>query len=64
MSIISPLLVIIGDAERPRIRRGAAHVAATVPGSRLHVVENTGHNAYFKPQDLLVAAIRNNVEGA
>jgi len=58
-SITSPLLVFIGDAERPRIRRGAEHVAATVHGSRLLVVEDAGHNAYFQRQDLLVAAIRN-----
>ena len=58
-SITSPLLVFIGDAERPRIRRAAEHVAATVRGSRLLVVENAGHNAYFQRQDLLVAAIRN-----
>lgn len=44
-------------------RRGAEHVAATVPGCRLLVVENAGHNAYFQRQDLLVAAIRDAVSG-
>jgi pimeloyl-ACP methyl ester carboxylesterase len=60
-SIASPLLVRIGDQERPRIRRGAEHVAATVPGARLLVVEDAGHNAYFQRQDLLVDAIRSTV---
>lgn len=63
-SVTSPLLVFIGDSERPRIRRGAEHVAATVRGSRLLVVENAGHNAYFQRQDLLVAAIRTTVATA
>lgn len=58
-SVASPLLVMIGDQERPRIRRGAEHVAATVPGARLLVVEDAGHNAYFQRQDILVEAIRN-----
>jgi pimeloyl-ACP methyl ester carboxylesterase len=58
-SITSPLLVLIGDQERPRIRRGAEHVAATVPGANLLVVEDAGHNAYFQRQDILVEAVRN-----
>jgi pimeloyl-ACP methyl ester carboxylesterase len=58
-SITSPLVVMIGDEERPRIRRGAEHVAASVPGARLLVVEEAGHNAYFQRQDILVNAIRN-----
>ena len=53
-----PLVVLIGDGERPRIRRGAEHVAATVPGARLLVVGDAGHNAYFQRQDILVEAIR------
>jgi len=57
-SVESAVVVFIGDAERPRIRRGAEHVAATVPGCRLVVVDDAGHNAYFQRQDLLVAAIR------
>jgi pimeloyl-ACP methyl ester carboxylesterase len=60
-SITSPLVVLIGDGERPRIRRGAEHVAATVPGARLLVVEDAGHNAYFQRQDILVDAIRRTV---
>ncbi|MCQ6272402.1 alpha/beta hydrolase [Pseudarthrobacter sp. R1] len=58
-SISCPLVVMIGDEERPRIRRGAEHVAATVPGARLLVVEEAGHNAYFQRQDILVETIRN-----
>lgn len=58
-SVTSPLVVMIGDEERPRIRRGAEHVAATVPGAHLLVVEDAGHNAYFQRQDILVDAIRN-----
>ena len=57
-SVTSPLVVLIGDGERPRIRRGAEHVAATVPGARLLVVADAGHNAYFQRQDILVEAIR------
>ncbi|WP_307097916.1 alpha/beta fold hydrolase [Arthrobacter sp. V1I9] len=60
-SVTSPLTVLIGDQERPRIRRGAEHVAATVPGAHLLVVEDAGHNAYFQRQDILVEAIRNTV---
>jgi pimeloyl-ACP methyl ester carboxylesterase len=63
-SITSPLLVLIGDQERPRIRRGAEHVAATVPGASLLVVEDAGHNAYFQRQDILVEAIRNTAASA
>jgi hypothetical protein len=37
--------VLIGDQERPRIRRGAEHVAATVRGANLLVVEDAGPNA-------------------
>ncbi|MDF2052015.1 alpha/beta hydrolase [Arthrobacter sp. Cr_A7] len=57
-SISSPLALLIGDEERPRIRRGAEHVAATVPGARLVVVQDAGHNAYFQRQDILVETIR------
>lgn len=57
-SIASPLLLLVGDHERPRIRRGADHVAATVPGAKLLVVQDAGHNAYFQRQDILVDAIR------
>jgi pimeloyl-ACP methyl ester carboxylesterase len=57
-SISSPLALLIGDEERPRIRRGAEHVAATVPGANLLVVEDAGHNAYFQRQDILVETIR------
>ena len=60
-SVTSPLVVLIGDQERPRIRRGAEHAAATVPGARLRVVEGAGHNAYFQRQDILVEAIRSTV---
>ncbi|WP_461188744.1 alpha/beta fold hydrolase [Arthrobacter sp. Z4-13] len=60
-SVKSPLTLLIGDEERPRIRRGAEHVAATVPGARLLVVEDAGHNAYFQRQDILVEAVRNTV---
>lgn len=60
-SVTSPLTVLIGDEERPRIRRGAEHVAATVHGAHLLVVEDAGHNAYFQRQDILVEAIRNTV---
>lgn len=49
---------MIGEQERPRIRRGAEHVAATVLGAGLLVVEDAGHNAYFQRQDILVEAIR------
>jgi pimeloyl-ACP methyl ester carboxylesterase len=58
-AIATPLVVLIGDQERPRIRRGAEHVAATLPGARLLVVEDAGHNAYYQRQDILVDAIRN-----
>ncbi|WP_163161276.1 alpha/beta hydrolase [Arthrobacter sp. Alg241-R88] len=58
-SITSPLVVMIGDEERPRIRCGAEHVVASVPGARLLVVEEAGHNAYFQRQDILVDTIRN-----
>jgi pimeloyl-ACP methyl ester carboxylesterase len=54
---------LIGDEERPRIRRGAEHVAATVPWARLLVVEDAGHNAYFQRQDILVEAVRSTVAG-
>ena len=57
-SISSPLALLIGDEERPRIRRGAEHVAATVPNARLVVVQDAGHNAYFQRQDILVETIR------
>jgi pimeloyl-ACP methyl ester carboxylesterase len=60
-SISSPLVLLIGDEERPRIRRGAEHVAATVPGARLVVVQDAGHNAYFQRQDILVETIRSTV---
>lgn len=63
-SITSPLVLMIGDGERPRIRRGAEHVAGTVPGARLLVVEDAGHNAYFQRQDILVGAIRNTAGAA
>jgi pimeloyl-ACP methyl ester carboxylesterase len=62
-SITSPLALLIGNEERPRIRRGAEHVAATVPGARLVVVQDAGHNAYFQRQDILVETIRSTVAG-
>lgn len=60
-SVTSPLVVLIGEEERPRIRRGAEHVAATVPGARLLVVGDAGHNAYFQRQDILVDVVRSTV---
>lgn len=38
-----PTLVIVGDLDFPHIQERCRHIAATIPGARLHVLAQTAH---------------------
>ena len=52
-----PTLVVVGDRDQPDFLAIAEHVAATVPGARLEIVEGAGHIVGVERPDELNALL-------
>jgi pimeloyl-ACP methyl ester carboxylesterase len=59
-----PVLIAVGDKDRLTPPASARHMADTIPGARLLVLEDAGHSAFLEEHEVLDAAIADFARGA